>query len=199
MLFDKYNREIFRKYKWYGYLNRKHTETKMIREIKRTFGNKSIILFGDFGFKTNCHKGNLSTPNNRLKRLIGKQMKVYNLDEFRTSKLNHKTEEVCENLYLPDANGVIRKLHSVLTYKMENGQIGCINRDENAVNNMIKIVNYYLDKKERPLKYKRDYDLEKGEIKKGIKTKGDNLQQKGHYKLGGQVSTKPMIGAITLN
>jgi hypothetical protein len=34
MLFDKYNREIFRKYKWYGYLNRKHTETKMIREIK---------------------------------------------------------------------------------------------------------------------------------------------------------------------
>lgn len=171
MLFDKYNREIFRKYKWYGYLNRKHTETKMIREIKNTFGKDSIILFGDFSFKTNCHKGNISTPNNRLKRLIGKQMKVYNLDEFRTSKLNHKTEEVCENLYLPDANGVIRKLHSVLTYKMENGQIGCINRDENAVNNMIKIVNHYLDKKERPLKYRRDYDLEKGEIKKELKQK----------------------------
>ena len=171
MLFDKYNKEIFRKYKWYGYLNRKHTETKMIREIKNTFGKDSIILFGDFGFKTNCHKGNLSTPNNRLKRLIGKQMKVYNLDEFRTSKLNYKTEEVCENLYLPDANEIIRKLHSVLTYKMENGQIGCINRDENAVNNMIKIVNHYLDKKERLLKYRRDYDLEKGEIKKELKQK----------------------------
>jgi hypothetical protein len=171
MLFEKYNKEIFRKYKWYGYLNRKHTETRMIREIKNTFGKDSIILFGDFSFKTNCHKGNISTPNNRLKRLIGKQMKVYNLDEFRTSKLNHKTEEVCENLCLPDANGVIRKLHSVLTYKMENGQIGCINRDENAVNNMIKIVNYYLDKKERLLKYRRDYDLEKGEIKKELKQK----------------------------
>jgi hypothetical protein len=169
MLFSKYNKEIFRKYKWYGYLNRKHTETKIIREIKNTFGKDSVIFFGDFGFKTNCHKGNISTPNNRLKRLIGKQMKLYNLDEFRTSKLNHKTEDICENLYLPDANGVIRKLHSVLTYKMENGQIGCINRDENAVNNMIKIVNYYLDKKERPLKYKRNYDLEKGEIIKEIK------------------------------
>jgi hypothetical protein len=144
MLFDKYNREIFRKYKWYGYLNRKHTETKMIREIKNTFSKDSIILFGDFSFKTNCHKGNISTPNNRLKRLIGKQIKVYNLDEFHTYKLNHKTEEVCENLYLPDANGIIQKLHSVLTYKMENGQIGCINRDENAVNNMIKIVNHYI-------------------------------------------------------
>ncbi len=171
MLFSKYNKEIFRKYKWYGYLNRKHTETKIIREIKNTFGKDSVIFFGDFGFKTNCHKGNISTPNNRLKRLIGKQMKLYNLDEFRTSKLNHKTEKICENLYLPDVNGVIRKLHSVLTYKMENGQIGCINRDENAVNNMIKIVNYYLEKKERPLKYKRNYDLEKGEIIKEVKQK----------------------------
>jgi len=171
MLFNKYNKEIFRKYKWYGFLNRKHTETKMIKEIKRTFGKDAIIFYGDFGFKTNCNKGNISTPNNRLKRLIGKQMKVYNLDEFRTSKLNHKTEEVCENLYLPDAKGVIRKLHSVLTYKMENRQIGCINRDENAVNNMIKIVNHYLDKKERLLKYRRDYDLEKGELKAETKQK----------------------------
>ena len=31
---------------------------------------------------------------------------------------------------------------------------------------MIKIVNHYLNKKERSLKYRRDYDLEKGEIKK---------------------------------
>jgi hypothetical protein len=174
MLFEKYNKEIFRKYKWYGYLNRKHTETKMIKEIKNTFGKDSIIFFGDFSFKTNCHKGNISTPNNRLKRLIGKQIKLYNLDEFRTSKLNHKTEEVCENLYLPDANGVIRKLHSVLTYKMENGQMGCINRDENAVNNMIKIVNHYLVKKERLLKYRRDYDLEKGLL---IKDKPESKQK----------------------
>jgi hypothetical protein len=36
---------------------------------------------------------------------------------------------------------------------MENNQIGCINRDENAVNNMIKIVKYYLENKKRPDKY----------------------------------------------
>ncbi len=71
---------------------------------------------------------------------------------------------MCENLYLPDLKGKTRKLHSVLTYKMENKQIGCINRDENAVNNMIKIVNHYLDKKERPLKYQRGYDLEKQKV-----------------------------------
>ena len=36
---------------------------------------------------------------------------------------------------------------------MENGQIGRINHDKNAVNNMIKIVKYYLENKKRPIKY----------------------------------------------
>jgi len=84
-------------------------------------------------------------------------------------------------------------------FMVENGQIGCINRDENAVNNMIKIVNHYLYKKERPLKYRRDYDLEKGEIKKELKQKVVTSSKKGHCKLGGQVSTMPVMGAITSN
>jgi len=45
---------------------------------------------------------------------------------------------------------------------MEKKQSGCINRDENAVNNMIKIVNYQIKYKVRPLKYRRDYNLTKG-------------------------------------
>ena len=157
ILFEKYNNEIFRKYKWYGYLNRKKTEAKMLKEIKEVFGKDSIICFGDWSMKCG-HKGNMSSPNIRLKRLLSTQIKVYNLDEFRTSKLNYKTEEESNNLYLPDKNKKIRKLHSVLTYKMENGQIGCINRDKNAVNNMIKIVKYYLENKKRPIKYCRSIE-----------------------------------------
>ena len=155
ILFDKYNKEIFRKYKWYGYLNRKKADYSLIKEIKREFGKKSTLLYGDWSMKGNCNKGNISTPNIRLKRLIGQQIKTYNLDEYNTSKLNYKTETLCENLYLPDKKGVIRKIHSVLTYQMENKQIGCINRDKNAVNNMEKIVNYYLIYKKRPEKYCR--------------------------------------------
>lgn len=34
--------------------------------------------------------------------------------------------------------------------------MGCINRDENAVNNMIKIVNTYLLNKTRPEKFRRN-------------------------------------------
>jgi len=35
--------------------------------------------------------------------------------------------------------------------------MGCINRDVNAVNNMIKIVNTYFMNKTRPEKFRRDY------------------------------------------
>ena len=90
-----------------------------------------------------------------IKRLIGEQIKTYNLDEYNISKLNYKTEEKCHNLYQCDKKGVIRKIHSVLIYQMENKQIGCINRDKNAVYNMEKIVNYYLLYKKRPERYHR--------------------------------------------
>jgi len=43
---------------------------------------------------------------------------------------------------------------------MENKRKGCINRDMNAVNNMIKLVKYFLVNKDRPEKYKRSYKFE---------------------------------------
>lgn len=166
-MFEKYNNEIFRKYKWYGFLNRKKADAKLIRELKKTFGENSIMVLGDASLKGNCKKGNISTPNTKLNKLIKENFKTYNIDEFRTSKLHYKTEEVCDNLYMMDNNKdktkrKERKIHAVLTFKMEKKQSGCINRDENAVNNMIKIVNHQIKYKERPLKYRRDYDLIKG-------------------------------------
>ena len=53
--------------------------------------------------------------------------------------------------------GTERKIHSILRYQTESKRMGCINRDENAVNNMIKIVNTYLLNKTRPEKFRRDY------------------------------------------
>jgi len=155
LLFEKYNNTIFRKYKWYGYINRKKAETDLIRNIKSTFGKDSILVMGDWSDKMKLNY--ISTPNLALKRKLAEYMKVYNLDEFRTSCLNYKTEEKCENIYLPDKRGVQRKIHSVLTFQMENKRMGCINRDMNAVNNMVKIVKTYLIDKTRPEKFRRDY------------------------------------------
>ena len=170
-LFNKYKLDVFRKYKWYGYINRKKSETDLVRKIKKTFGNDAIICYGDWSIGKQM-RGQISTPNLGLKRKLSEHFTIYNLDEFRTSMLNYKTEDKNENLYLPDKKQVVRKLHSVLTYQTEKNRKGCINRDENAVNNMIKIVKYYLEhnhekepKDKRPLKFRRDFKFEESSIR----------------------------------
>jgi hypothetical protein len=160
VLLEKYKEDIFRKYKWYSYVNRKRAETDLARNIKNKFGKDVILIEGDYSDKLKTTPSRIkyiSTPNLGLKRKLNEYLTIYNLDEFRTSCLNYKTEEKCENMYLPDKKGIKRKIHSILTYQTESKRMGCINRDENAVNNMIKIVNTYLLNKTRPEKFRKDY------------------------------------------
>ena len=160
ILLEKYKEDIFRKYKWYAYINRKKAETDLARNIKNKFGKDVILIEGDYSDKLKTTPSRIkyiSTPNLGLKRKLNEYLTIYNIDEFRTSCLNYKTEERCENMYLPDKKGVERKIHSILRYQTESKRIGCINRDKNAVNNMIKIVNTYLLNKTRPEKFRRDY------------------------------------------
>jgi len=108
-------------------------------------------------------RGVISTPNKGLKKRIAEDFKVYNIDEYRTSCLNNKTQEYCENMYLPDKKGKMRKMHSILTYEMENTRKGCINRDKNAVGNMVCITEQYLKDRTRPYNFRRD--VKKEEVK----------------------------------
>ena len=160
LLKDIYSRAIFRQYKWYGHINRKRAETDLVSKIKTTFGDNVPLIYGDWS-QGKQMRHMLSTPGIGLKRKLDQYFTIYNLDEFRTSILSCKNESKCENLYKEDRKGIMRKLHSVLTFTTENNESGCINRDNNAVNNMIKLVDYYLQFKDRPEKFKRDYKFEK--------------------------------------
>jgi hypothetical protein len=179
-LFEAYEDEIFRKYKWYGYINRKRTEANLVNDIKTHFNENIIIILGDWS-KGNEQKGFVSTPNKGLKKILTDNFTVYSIDEFRTSKLNYKTEEVNENISLPDRKNKLREMHSILTFQMENNRMGCINRDSNAVNNMVKLVKYFLETGKRILRFCRDYDLETKTIKDGNPQK-DVGQQKSSSK-----------------
>jgi hypothetical protein len=188
ILLEKYKEDIFRKYKWYSYINRKKAETDLVKDIKNKFGKDVILIHGDWSDKLKSSSSKIkyiSTPNLGLKRKLNEYIPIYNIDEFRTSCLNYKTEEVSENMYLPDKKGIDRKIHSILTYQTENKRMGCINRDVNAVNNMIKIVSTYLKDKTRPEKFRRNYKLPD-------KTKDDNPiakinSVKCHYTLKGAI------------
>jgi hypothetical protein len=149
----------FRQYKWYSYVNKKRTEDNMINKIAKKYSKNHIIIIGDWSIGKQM-RNFISTPNLTLKRKLQEHFKVYNIDEFRTSCLSYKTEEVCENLYLKfkkDPKQKERKIHSILTYQMENNRKGCINRDKNGCKNIQKVFNFYMKTGERPEKYRREY------------------------------------------
>jgi hypothetical protein len=149
----------FRKYKWYSFINKKRTEDNIVNSIANKYSKEHKIIIGDWSIGKQM-RNFISTPNLSLKRKIKEHFKLYNIDEFRTSCLSYKTEEVCENLYLPDKKNKERKIHSILTYKMENTRMGCINRDKNGCKNIQKIFNSYIEKGEIPLRYRREYKIQ---------------------------------------
>ena len=160
VLYKLYQNNKFRQYKWYAFINKKRTEDNMLNKIEKTYTKDSIIIIGDWSIGKQM-KNFISTPNLSLKRKLQERFKVYDIDEYRTSCLNYKTEELCKNLYLPDKTKKERKMHSILTYKMENKRNGCINRDKNGCKNIQKVFNHYIEYNERPERYKRGVDLQK--------------------------------------
>jgi len=154
-----YQNEKFRQYKWYSYINTKRTEDNMLNKIENKYGKDIKIIIGDWSIGKQM-RNFISTPNLSIKRKLNTRFEVYNIDEFRTSCLNYKTEELCNNLYLPDKRNIERKMHSILTFKMENKRKGCINRDKNGCKNIQKVFNHYIETGDRPEKYKRDYKFQ---------------------------------------
>ena len=106
----------------------------MINKIAKKYNKDHIIIIENWSIGKQL-RNFISTPNLNLKRKLQEIFKVYNIDEFRTSCLSYKTEEHCENLYLKfkkDPKQKEQKIHSILTYQMENNRKGCINCDKNG-------------------------------------------------------------------
>ena len=158
-LYISYQNEKFRQYKWYAYINKKRTEDNMLNKIESKYGKDIKIIIGDWSIGKQM-RNFISTPNLAIKRKLKTRFQVFNIDEFRTSCLNYITEEPCKNLYLPDNKNKERKIHSILTYQMENNRKGCINRDKNGCKNIQKVFNSYMLTGERPEKYKREYKFQ---------------------------------------
>lgn len=154
-LFDFYNSTAyFKKLNWFSYLNTKRSEAKLLNLITKIYGDDIVIIIGDWSYGKQM-RNFMSTPNLGLKRLLASKFTVYEVDEFRTSCLHYKSEEICKNLYLPDAKQKYRKMHSILTYQMETQRLGCINRDKNGVKNIRKCVQYFLKTGNRLAKFSR--------------------------------------------
>lgn len=153
---EKYKDNLFRKLKWYCYINRQKAETKLVKSIRKTFGDEKepVLIIGDWSSKVQL-RNFMPTPGIGLKRRLARDFKIFHIDEFRTSKLHWRTGEKCEKLMIEKENGKKKKIHAVLRAKLENGCYGCINRDLNSCRNMREIVKKLMEKGKRPKKFKR--------------------------------------------
>ena len=158
ILLEKYFDRRFRQYKWYSFINKKRTEDNLLNTIETVYSKEHKIIIGDWSIGKQMANF-ISTPNIRLKRKLKERFEVYNIDEFRTSCINYKTEQKTDNLYLK-IQGKKTKMHSILTFQMENSRLGCINRDKNAVYNIRKLFNCYISGITPPEIYSRSYKLE---------------------------------------
>ena len=154
-----YVKEIkHRKFKFRKQINKQRSEQKLINEIKEKFtieNKKPLFLYGSWNI-TKQQRNFISTPNIGIKRLINNNFKLLTLDEFRTSCLNYRTEERIKNKRDDKTNKLI---HSVLILTENNKEIGCINRDRNAVLNYKKIVDNYIETGERLHRFKRGVEI----------------------------------------
>jgi hypothetical protein len=97
----QYDTTRMQQLKWYSYINKRRHETKLIDAIKKTFGKDIIIIMGDWSGKGRAKY--MPTPNISLKRTLAHEFKIYHIDEFKTSKIYHKSDVECNNLYVPQS------------------------------------------------------------------------------------------------
>ena len=68
-----------------------------LNNIKYKFGENCTLMMGDWSVSKQMRHF-ISTPMIGLRRRLRKEFDVINIDEYNTSKLNHKTEEENDNL-----------------------------------------------------------------------------------------------------
>ena len=168
-----YNDIRFNKLKWYSFINIKRSENKLVNDIKKQFGNDTVLIMGDWSMKKDKIKS-ISTPNKKYEKILNKNFPMLKIDEFRTSIIENESEKKCENLiiekkyeklniksvysleklkkqnltkYKKELN---KKIHKILTCKTSEKFIKYINRDENATMNMISIVSSYINNNIKP-------------------------------------------------
>lgn len=115
--------EFLRKIRWYGYINKQRHEEKLLNELESIYGKDAVFIIGDWSNRERIKR--ISSPCIGMRRLLSKRFKVYLIDEYKTSKIYHKTREVLQKLSIKmsymkdDKENIYNKLiYSILIFKM---------------------------------------------------------------------------------
>ena len=151
LLFSHYEKTFFRKFKLNRYINTQKSESKMIKNFTKKFGEPNDLLFimGDYD-KGSSNIGRVEPTICKKFRRIFKNagFRTYLVNEFRTSKLCNCCN--CEispfmirQSHKPNDIKVNKKItiNGLLSHQEDKQKCEIIhNRDKNAVQNMLNIV-----------------------------------------------------------
>jgi hypothetical protein len=96
---EYYEKELYRKLKWYSYINKQRSEANMVNDFKKKFNcipERTHLLIGDFCEKR-PKKYNPPTMGKSFRKLfLDAGFNVHIVNEFRTSRWLYQTgEELC--------------------------------------------------------------------------------------------------------
>jgi len=164
-LFNHYEQSFFRKFKLNRFTNTQKSEQKMIKNFTEKFGKPKDIIFimGDFDKNDNM-KGVEPVICKKFRRIFRNAgFETYLINEFRTSKLCNHCHEELEPFLIRQSNKPrdIKNnkqitVHGLLHHIDAKPQCEIIhNRDKNAVQNMLYIIDTIKKTGKRPEKYSR--------------------------------------------
>jgi len=160
-----YKKDLYRKLRWFSFINHQKTEDKMINNFKNKFGNpnKTIVCFGDYEQKKHL-KFSPPTKGIGMRTLFRKAgYKVYLVDEYKTSKINHYNLQENEKFRKrqnprPWKTNIV-KYHGLLRSKsVPNSELDkqiLVNRDVNGSLNIRMIALCHINKKKIPTEFSR--------------------------------------------
>ena len=158
-LFDHYQEWIFRKFKLNSYINNQKSENKMIRNFRKKFGSPEEIIFviGDFDQGNHHMKGLEPTILKRIRKIFRRHHYIlFLVNEYKTSKTCNGCKDDNLEPFLkresknPKHKKKLKSVHGLLRCQNVNECEIIHNRDKNAVQNMLDIVESVFTTGKRP-------------------------------------------------
>jgi hypothetical protein len=166
ILNNYYKENIHRKLRMNAYINTQRSESNLTLNFRKKFGKPedTIVLMGDYDEHGKYMKGREPTICSKIRELLRKRKyKVYMLNEYRTSKLCWKCESEVKRFYKRENENnlvwglvccqnreCVREIQTNEDLKYDKR---IMNRDTNAVLNMLKIINSLIEIGIKPCKY----------------------------------------------
>jgi hypothetical protein len=160
ILFDHYNKRIYRKLKWNTYMNTSRSESNMLNKFEQKMGgpDEVVMILGDWSDKG--IRGKEPSISKKLRRLfMDRKYECYLVDEFRTSK-------ICSNCALKKPKTLDREYGITSNIEIAGESIWKLikcktcksihDRDHNATKNMMLLTKEKREGNERPKILSRD-------------------------------------------